>query len=89
MLPGGFELPVSIVKEQWIFREVSDCALDAKALEAGLESYSKGYLAGRMISGRVLTESHSLQKTTGAVFLQSKYTCLEMIGRTQNEEILK
>ena len=86
-LPGGFALPVALVK--WtiypcdlVWEDTSE--EDARSL---LSNYATRYLEEHMIAGRILRRDEVLMQTDGAYQLTGNYACTEMIGRLQQEQI--
>ena len=86
-LPGGFSLPVCIVKEVWISCEVAPCLSDAREAQVLLEGFTSRYLQQQMIAGTVRGKNEALTEGDGIWLLTGNYDCLEMIGRSRNEEI--
>lgn len=84
-LPGGFALPVSLVKETF-----SGCELykvqttDAEIL---LESFAAAYLQEQMTAGTVIQKAETIGESGGAFYLMGNYACLESIGVEQEEKI--
>ncbi len=87
-LPGGFQLPVALVTEIWAeyTPELPAAQEDASEL---LQEFAQEYLRRQMVAGTVLHRQESMTSAEGATILQGKYACTEMIGRVQNEEIIK
>lgn len=89
MLPGGFLLPVSLIKETVISYDRSDAS--AMELDAGnlLESYSESYLLSQMVAGTVKDKTLQITETATCTTLKGQYVCSEMIGRQKIEDILQ
>lgn len=83
-LPGGFELPISLIKETEIRYIVSDAASVPR--EELLEELLHDYLSDTMIAGRVLKATTSVSAEDGLCTLKGKYICEEMIGKLQYRE---
>lgn len=85
-LPGGFSLPVAIVKVQ-----TYDYGTTAETLtdEDWLEDYVRDYVIQHMVAGEILSETCSLECQEGVIQLQAHYNCRELVGIERNEEIIK
>ena len=84
-LPGGFQLPLSLIKET-----VVSCNLTDSIIEDGpdvLDDYASSYLATQMIAGQVKKESERFEKAEGIFRLTGTYDCTESIGKVQEEMI--
>lgn len=84
-LPGGFTLPVALVKET-----VTDCELIEVPVDDGtrpLEDFSAEYLNTQMIAGKVVLKSETVDEMDGIYRLDGIYACIESIGMTQEETI--
>ncbi len=87
-LPGGFQLPVALVTETWTSYDSQVPASQEDATEL-LREFAERYLHSQMIAGTVLRRQEATEPQKGIYVLQGKYACTEMIGRVQNEEIIK
>lgn len=88
-LPGGFQLPVALIVEEIIYYENSvQNTLDV-SVESMLSEYAEGYLAGQMVSGTILNRSEAVELLQDIYVLNAQYTCRELIGRVQSEEIIQ
>lgn len=87
-LPGGFLLPVGIVTETWIYCEESSESDVAEENSAQLSDFAENYLHSQMIAGRILSKQEQYLSKGDILILNGSYSCLEMIGREQNEEIV-
>ncbi len=86
-LPGGYSLPITLVKETVIPREtISDIGPGG---QDWLADSARGYVTGQMLAGSILDEHISIQETDEAYCLEGTYDCREMIGLFNSEEILK
>lgn len=87
-LPGGFQLPIAVITEQWIYYntealQAEDCAQEI------LSHFTTTYLAELMTSGRILERWENFTQLDGVCCLEGEYACLEMLGRVQSEEIIR
>ena len=88
-LPGGFRLPVQLVKEQLQFFEAGTQALPVPAADHLLREEMKRQMLGQMIAGRLLHEDGAIRRELGCFILEGTGTCTELIGREQTEEFFK
>lgn len=88
-LPGGFVLPVALVRETYYFYEDSVETMSAEDAGEALSRLTQAYLGGQMVAGKILSKSESISGDDQAYRLTGQYACLEMIGRQRNEEIIK
>ncbi len=88
-LPGGFQLPVSIVKETVIYYEASEQTLTQEDAASNLSLFAKNYLKENMVAGEILNAEESLSQNEGTFCLDGVYNCHEMIARIRQEEIIK
>ena len=86
-LPGGFQLPVILIRQQYI-----DYAMDSAIRDVNNFSWlpraAEDYVNADMVAGRILKSEISMQSDDDAVYLSGKYACLEMIGQIRYEEIV-
>ena len=85
-LPGGFQLPVSLVRTTVISYETQKSTQLCASDTVWLTSYAEKYLRSQMIGGEILSSENSVEHMTDSICLQSEYICKEIIGRTRYEE---
>lgn len=85
-LPGGVELPLAIVTEEWTYYEVLSDGLEAPICDEWLVSAANDYILEQMVSGQILDSSSTVTRTEDAACLESHYSCVEMIGQVKIEE---
>lgn len=85
-LPGGFQLPVSIIRTTVIRYETQQASLLTDTQPCWMPSAAQDYLRKQMIGGEILSSNDSVERLSDCVILQGSYTCREMIGRTKYEE---
>lgn len=85
-LPGGFDLPVIVLKEHITYYETQEFILDETAF-SWLENYCGSYINRQMIAGKILSSNFKNEMADDLYFLQGSFSCNEMIGRITNEEI--
>ncbi len=81
-LPGGFELPVSILYTQCILRETQP----GNTMQVELEKMAADYLQDHMVAGEILNSYTKMSRQQGVVVLNGTYFCNEMIGQERSEE---
>ena len=87
-LPGGFELPLALVKEVWTgYRYETNTLSDDIALTI-LGGFADDYLQQQMLAGQVLRKDIAFCCEDGVYSLEGDYSCLEMIGREKSEGTL-
>lgn len=87
-LPGGFDLPVALVTEMWLWYDTSPGRISEENAEQILSDFSGHYLTGIMTAGQIQQQKEVLQWDNEICRLQGQYACLEMIGKTRFEESL-
>ena len=86
-LPGGFTLPVAIIKE-------TSYHYDQGAQETAsngadwLAGYAESYLQDIMIAGEVISSQTKIVPRDSGYQMNGKYTCLEMIGQVKVEQTI-
>ena len=86
-LPGGFQLPIALIKETVTVSQIQTTALDPGIIGPQLESFGKRYILDQMISGRIEAEQPDRMEENGLLVLEGEYLCTEMIGRLRQEKI--
>lgn len=88
-LPGGYTLPVTLITERLIYTEaMNEIEFQADAFAWMAES-ADSYLYSQMLAGKILDSARSDQTEDGIYKLSSHYSCVEMIGKVRNEEIVE
>ena len=86
--PGGFTLPVALLREQVDHYETAPQIRTPQDLTAGAGKFTKEYLHSQMIAGRILDFTFQLEENPALLVYNGSYKCLEMIGVQREEEIL-
>lgn len=86
-LPGGFVLPIGIVKETLIFSPTEDKIVEDQVAYDSAVNCAQSYLENQMIAGEILDASETHIADDDVLRILSDYTCREMIGRDYYEEI--
>lgn len=86
-LPGGYRLPVVLVKETITEYDTSlRTADEAEALHL-LTDFSKAYLHRQLVAVSILNAWEDFSCDGGVYRLKGRYACTEMIGREMSEQI--
>ena len=85
-LPGGFRLPVSVMKLTWCDYKLQAVS-DSEKIPSWLEADSEAYLLGQMVAGKILHSEKTVEATEYFYCLRGSYDCREMIGKVRSEEI--
>ena len=86
-LPGGFQLPVTLVKEVQTTYELSTAEKEESSATEQLERFAESYLRQIMVAGSITNSDDLIAKENGIYSLAGEYACIEMIGRVQREKI--
>ena len=81
-LPGGFQLPLGIIKEVWLDYEASP----GKPEIFDLSDAASRYLLDALADGQILASQTALREDDSAYILNGSYVCREMIAQIQIEE---
>lgn len=87
-LPGGFQLPISLIKTTSVYYEEVDCKTLSPEYGQWLEDFSVAYIKRTMVAGSVISAESTLMNANGISSLQGRYTCIEMIGQVKYEQTL-
>ena len=85
-LPGGFALPVKLLKERVSARTLSESQVAEADAAALLTIFAREYLSRQMIAGTVTAALETVSNQDGCWILAGDYACTEMIGREQAEQ---
>ena len=85
-LPGGFPLPVKLLKETIFERDFTEAEVAEDAASKALTSFAREYLPEQMIAGTVTAALETIRAENGRWALTGNYACTEMIGREQAEQ---
>jgi len=88
-LPGGFQLPLTLVTEEVYYYEEDVASVTEDFAVAGVIQYVREYLAEHMIAGKILDCREEVHPENDRILLKGKYACQEMIGQVRSEEIMK
>lgn len=83
-LPGGFVLPIGIIKEEIIAYDFLPVELTLN--ESVLATFAQQYLLEQMQAGQILEANYGFSYQATHCRLDSSFHCFEMIGITRPEE---
>lgn len=86
-LPGGFELPVSLITERTCKYHEQQVSISDTDNFAWMKDAAKAYLSENMIAGRILHSKAELELRDGLCLINGTYACSEIIGQVQVKEI--
>ena len=86
-LPGGFQLPFGWCVERYRPRTLSETELSAESREQLLQEAGAAYLKEQMLSGAIRDSVLTIDKEDGYLKMTGQYSCVEMIGFMQRQEI--
>ncbi len=85
-LPGGFQLPVALIVEQFISYDTVTAS--EENAEPVLQDFAESYLLQQMTAGKIEHSAEVYTELTGAYRLDGSYSCYEMLGISRIEENL-
>lgn len=85
-LPGGFQLPVALIKETVVACDLKVSEVEEETVKTELSDFAEKYMRSQMIAGTITERFETLQKTD-AYCMTGRYACQEMIGRVKPEQI--
>lgn len=88
-LPGGFQLPIALVTERSVCYHTASQKPDMLRESSDMKRLAEGYLQTVMVSGKILSGKTDVRQLDDCMILEGKYSCLEMIGKLQNEEVVQ
>jgi hypothetical protein len=89
-LPGGFQLPVSFIRETCVYYADSNVIEpNGEQTQTWVAEFADKYLSGQMVAGSILSQQVTWQSQDTYSTLTGNYACLEMIGKVKIEETLR
>ena len=85
-LPGGFALPVKLLKERVSARSLTESQVAETDAADLLVTFAREYLSRQMIAGTVTAALETVSNQEGCYHLAGDYACTEMIGRERAEQ---
>lgn len=86
-LPGGFTLPIAIVKETTQYYKYEQTPVVAD-WDTWLTDFARTHLKDQLVSGEIISEETALNPMDGACYLYGKFACVEMIGQVKYEQTI-
>ena len=86
-LPGGFQLPFSVVIEQTYYYQNADPYNDRTASFEWLVNAANSYVCDQMIAGEIIKTTVTIDCSETTCSLRGYYRCNEMIAISQKKEI--
>ena len=86
-LPGGFQLPLSLIQESVCFYETEEFRLSDISELSWLSESTESYLQCNMVAGSILHGNTQGKFSDGTFLLNGTYICEEMIGKVRIEKI--
>ena len=87
--PGGFQLPISFIRETRQYYDVLPFAEQEGDSLDWIDDFAETYLQQRMIAGEILAKEQHLQVTDSDIRINGSYSCREMIGQVKYEETIE
>ncbi len=85
-LPGGFRLPIAVIKETvTTYKETNDTPAEAESMD-WLADFAQSYLRRSMVAGEIISAETDTNAIDSAHYLYGKYACTEMIGQVKYEQ---
>jgi len=86
-LPGGFQLPIALCIDQYLQYDTEEAEIPEDDAMVQLQQFSDDYLLQQTVAGQILKKQQQFRRENGIYRLSSRYTCTEMIGAEQEEQI--
>lgn len=87
-LPGGFQLPVAVIKETLLYYGEDSQVETVIDSEDWLAASAQAHLESIMIAGEVISAQTQITTDADAYYLEGKYACMEMIGQIKYEQTI-
>ena len=85
-LPGAFRLPISLIRETYVYCELESIDMLPERFSSWLPSYAREYMQRQLVAGEILLEKQQWVFTADSGQLNAMFSCHEMIGRLKYEE---
>ena len=87
-LPGGFPLPIAVVKEtiNWYDAFTEEASVSDSC--DWLADSARACLKDKMIAGEIISEETEINLINDAYYLYGRYACMEMIGQVKYEQTI-
>ena len=87
-LPGGYQLPVALIRFVCFLREPLDPNVDMDTVTQFVNETAEAYLDQQMIAGKILTKETTGVSCDDFYMFTGSYACKEMIGQLKYEETI-
>lgn len=87
-LPGGFQLPVSLVVCTGTIYDFSEKEKSTEELMDHMALRAATYLEEQMLAGSIQDSKTQIRYQDGLLYFSGEYACMEIIGKIRYEEIL-
>lgn len=87
-LPGGFQLPVCLIRQHYVDYDLQD-ENETENSSLWISSDLESYLHKQMIAGEILSARESAECLDDVFYFSGRYACLEQIGQRKIEETLE
>lgn len=88
ILPGGFRLPVSLIKESCLYYDTETVFDEDLESCAWVEKQTEETVLDSMIGGQIIRKLSGFDLSNGVCKYECTYICHEVISRIRKEEIL-
>ena len=88
-LPGGFQLPVVLIKNSLSVFDVFTDSSEAQIMYGWLPEHAQAYLQSKLIAGEILDKQEEWNISEDVCEFIGTYACHEMIGQVKYEEIME
>lgn len=88
-LPGGFVLPIAIVRETCVYYADAPDIQTTQETADWLADYAVSHLQSTMVAGEILSARTEIDSVDGVYLLNGKYACEEMIGQVKYEQMME
>lgn len=86
-LPGNYELPLVLLKEETCAYQLERSQTDGREETEQLSEFSRTLIKADAIALSVTDAKESFERKNGLLVLNGIYSCTEMIGREQGVQI--
>lgn len=87
-LPGGFALPIAVVRQTVVYAQNEEAILPEASVSEWVQTALLDYLRQQMISGKIQQSMHISELNDHCYALLGNYVCEELIGQYRTEEML-
>lgn len=87
-LPGGFCLPIALIRITYIYYDPAEQLPIDSDMPQWLEDFSVSYLKKTMVAGEVISSQSALIFEDDYSCLRGRFACIEMIGQVKHEQTL-